>query len=292
MKKITVFGATGMLGLPVVKELVNAGFEITAMVRDAEKARRVLPENIRLVQGDLKHKADIENALTDADGVYMNLSVEPTSKQGDFQPEREGLDNILEAAKKHGIKRIGCISSLVHRYQGMDGFFWWAFSIKQSAVDKIKSSGIPYAIFYPSNFMENLDVGDFRQGGRMVLAGESKHPMYFIAGEDYGRQVAKAFEILGGDENRDYPVQGPEALTNDEAVKIFVENYEKEKLKISKAPIQILKILGAFNQKMNYGAKILTAINNYPEKFESEKTWEELGKPRITVKEYARKSEV
>lgn len=290
MKKITVFGATGMLGLPVIKELVKAGFEVTAMARDTEKARRVLPRDVKIIAGDLRFADEVGKAVSGADGVYLNLSIEPTSGQTGFQPEREGLDNILEAVKKHHVQRIAYLSSLVHRYQGTDGFFWWAFSIKQSAVDKIKSSGIPYVIFYPSNFMENLDVGDFKQGNRMVLAGESKHRAYFIAGEDYGRQVAKAFELLSKDENRDYSVQGLEAFTSDEAVQAFVKNYQKEKLKISKAPIFILKVLGAFNRKMNYGANILTAINNYPEKFESEKTWEELGKPQITLEEYARRS--
>lgn len=290
MKKITVFGATGMLGQPVVKELVKAGYEVTAMARNTEKARRVLPEEVRIIEGDLKLYGDVENALKDADATYLNLAVEPTSKQGDFQPEREGLDNILAAAKEHGIKRIAYLSSLVHRYQGMDGFFWWAFSIKQSAIEKIKSSGIAHTIFYPSNFMENLDIGNFKQGNRMMLAGESKYPVYFIAGEDYGKQVAKSFQVLGANENRDYTVQGLEAFTNDEAVKIFVENYEREKLKISKAPIFILKLLGTFNRKINYGAHILTAINNYPENFESESTWKELGKPQITLKEYARRA--
>jgi hypothetical protein len=32
MKKITVIGATGMIGIPVTKELINAGFDVTALV--------------------------------------------------------------------------------------------------------------------------------------------------------------------------------------------------------------------------------------------------------------------
>jgi hypothetical protein len=49
--------------------------------------------------------------------------------------------------------------------------------------------------------------------------------------------------------------------------------------------------LGAFNQKINYGAKIIDALNNYPEKFGAETTWAELGKPTVTLAEYARKAE-
>ncbi len=287
MKKIVVFGATGMLGQPVVKELGNAGFAVTAMVRSKENARRVLPENITLVEGNLKSKADIENALQDAEGVYINLSVEQDSKENDFQSEREGLKNIIAAAKNAGVERIAYCSSLVHRYQGINGFDWWAFRLKENAIQLIKASGIDYTVFYPSSFMENFDKGDYVQNGKLMLAGESKCPMWFIAGADYGRQVARAFQLSEA-ANRDYDVQGLEAFTADEACKIYAENYKKQELKISKLPFFILKILGAFSKKMNYLSKILDALNNYPEKFSSETTWAELGKPSVTLAEYAR----
>lgn len=287
MKKITVFGATGMLGQPVVKELSNAGFEITAMVRSKGKARAALPENVKLVEGDLKNKNDIENALRETEGVYINLSVKQNSKEKDFQPEREGLENIIAVAKNADVKRIAYCSSLVHRYQGMDDFDWWVFRLKERAVEKIKKSGITYTIFYPSSFMDNFDRGEYIQGDRLMLAGASKYPMWFIAGSDYGKQVARAFQKTES-ENRDYDVQGLEAFTADEACKVYAENYEKRKLKISKAPLLLLKILGVFNQKINYGAHILDALNNYPEKFNAEETWAELGEPTIKLAEYAR----
>ena len=289
MRKIIVFGATGMLGKPVVRELVDAGFEVTAMVRSPEKARQELPVEVKLVAGDLRNRADVELALDAAEMVYLNLSVKAETKENDFQPEREGLKTILEAAKNAGVKRIAYCSSLVHRYQDTNNFHWWVFELKKQAVEMIKTSGIPYTIFYPSGFMENFDKGNYRQGNKMMLAGESKHPMWFIAGSDYGKQAAKAFQISEA-EYRDYDVQGLEAFTGDEAVKVFSDNYVREKLTISRAPLLLLKIAGLFNQKMNYGAKILDALNNYPEKFASETTWAELGKPTVTLAEYARNS--
>lgn len=289
VKKITVFGATGMLGQPVVKELLEAGFNVTVMVRNLEKARKLLLENVKLLEGDLKNKLDIENALQDAEGIYLNLSVKQNSKENDFQPEGEGLENVLAVAKNSNIKRLAYCSSLVHRYQGMNGFDWWVFRLKEKAIKKIKSSGVPYTIFYPSTFMENFDKGEYMMGNRLLLAGESKYPMWFISGSDYGKQIARSFQISEA-ENRDYDVQGLEAFTADEAAKVFAENYQKAKLKISKAPLVILKIAGSIIQKINYGANILDALNNYPEKFNAETTWAELGKPTITLAEYAQRS--
>jgi hypothetical protein len=41
---------------------------------------------------------------------------------------------------------------------------------------------------------------------------------------------------------------------------------------------------------MNYGYHILEALNNYPEKFEAEKTWQQLGSPKITLEEFCKLS--
>jgi hypothetical protein len=84
-------------------------------------------------------------------------------------------------------------------------------------------------------------------------------------------------------------VQGPEAYTWDEGARVFIDNYSKAKLKIMKAPMAMLKLAGRVSSKTWYGYKILTALNNYPEKFEAEETWNELGKPQITLAEYAQK---
>jgi hypothetical protein len=265
---------------------VNAGFEVTALVRLPEKARSVLPVEVKFLQGDLQNKQDVERALAEAEGVYLNLSVKPESAPTDFQPEREGLKIVLEAAKAANVRRVGYLSSIVKRYQGVNNFHWWSFDIKNHAVEMIKQSGVPYTIFYPSSFMENFKAG-YRQGNKLMLAGESKSPMYFIAGADYGKQVAKSFQILS-DENREYDVQGLEAFTADDAAKVFAENYRREKLKISKTPFFVLKAAGLFSRKMANTAKIIEALNNYEEPFTSEITWTELGKPEVTLADYAR----
>jgi len=165
----------------------------------------------------------------------------------------------------------------------MNGFSWWAFQIKHEAVNAIKKSGLNYSIFYPSTFMECLDK-QMLQGTRIMLAGKSEAPMWFIAGKDYGVQVAWAMK-KAGDTNQEYAVQGLEPFTSDEAAKVFIENV-KSKIKIMRAPLAPLKYIGIFNQRMNYAYHICEALNKYPEKFESENTWNDLGKPSTTLAEY------
>ncbi|MBL7856187.1 MAG: NAD(P)H-binding protein [Cyclobacteriaceae bacterium] len=286
--KIGVIGATGMLGQPVAKALATSGFRTTALVRSETMARKKLPPSIKLVVGDLKDLQALEKFIQDQDAVYLNLNLKQEEKPGEWHAEREGLQNILSIARKYPVKRIAMISSLVMFYQGMNNFEWWVFRVKKNAVEMVKESGMPFTIFYPSTFMENFRH-TYRQGNRILLAGESKHKMWFIAANDFAKQVVKSFEIFN-DENREYSIQGPEAFTAEEAATEYVSHYPYEKLSISKAPLGLLKFLGKFSQKINYGYHIVNALNNYPEKFVSEKTWQELGKPATTLREFARQT--
>jgi len=282
MQKILFIGASGMLGKPVALELMRAGFPVTFLARDVEKMQKLFP-NAAVVKGDVFDIASLETAMTGQEIVYLNLSVAQSSKKTEPQPEREGINNIIEAAKKTSIKRIVYLSSLIKNYEGMNGFNWWAFEIKHAAVNAIKKSGLNYSIFYPSTFMECLDK-QMLQGTRIMIAGKSEAPMWFIAGKDYGVQVAWAMK-KAGDSNQEYIVQGLEPYTSDEAAKVFIQNV-KSNIKIMKAPLAPLKYLGIFNQRMNYAYHICEALNKYPEKFESENTWNDLGKPSTTLADY------
>lgn len=275
-----------MLGQPVTKAFIQAGYDVSLLVRDRGKTGKIFGSTVRTIQGNLNDQKSIEKLLEGQELLYLTLSVDPGSSEKEFQPEREGVDNILHVAKKSGIKRIGYLSSLVHFYQGQNGYFWWAFDIKQKAVSKIKNSGIAYSIFYASTFMESFDKGAYRQGNTINLSGESKHKMYLISGTDYGKQVLIAFTLDNG--NQEYVIQGPDGFTADEAARIFVTNYKKRNIKVMKFPFWILKFMGNLTNTFNYGAHIIDALNNYPEKFAAEKSWQDLGQPKIKFVDYIR----
>ncbi len=282
--KIAMFGATGMLGKPVAERLTTEGHTLTALVRPGKEKH--VPPSCNIVVGDLKNRKDIRETISGCEAIYLSLSVAQSSTERDFQPEREGILLVLEEAVKEGIQVIGYLSSLVQQYQGMNGFSWWAFRLKNQAVETLKKHSIPCIIFRPSTFMENFDQGSYRQGGNIALSGTSKHPMYFIAGRDYARMVANALAKYKGS-NVEYTIQGTEAFTADEAAKIFVSHYKKEKMKIVKLPFWMLRLFGKLTPTFNYGANIVEALNNYPEHFEGTNAWEQLGKPVLTLKEYA-----
>ena len=272
-----------MLERPVVQALVAAGFEVTTLVRNPEKAKDTLPASVKLIEGALEDKDAIRRSLEGADGVYLSLSFEQTAKPTDFIGERDGLRNILSVIHDYPIQRIAYLSSIIQAY---DGFRWWIFDWKREAIALIKATGIPYTIFYPSNFMETLP-GRMIRNNRVLLAGTPKVKNYWIAGDDYGRQVAQSFLKLTS-ENRDYAVQGPEALTVDEGADVYVKNTTHSKLKIAKVPLWVLKWAGLFNAQAGYGYHVVKAMIEHPEPFQAQNTWDELGKPTITLAQFAK----
>src|SRR5688500_8057803 len=221
-----------MLGKPVTKELVKTGFDVKILTRNIPKMQELFP-SIKNVGGDVFDRKSLANAMEGREIVYVNLSIQQDSKKTDAQQEKEGVDNIIAAARETGIKRIAYLSSLIKNYNGMKGFSWWAFDIKESAINKIKNSGIPFTIFYPSTFMETFPFQMIR-GNKIMMIGQSVAPMWFIAAEDYAKQVAKSFQ-LDNIENKEYSIQGPEPFTFDEAARVIISNYSKSNLKVMKA---------------------------------------------------------
>ncbi len=286
MKKILIIGATGMLGKPVTHELVQAGFDITILARNPRKAEQEF-SGCTIVQGDLKDPDSLEAACAGKDAVYLSLHVPQDAVPEDWHAEREGLEHLITAARKTEIGCIAYLSSLVKDYQGQDGFSWWMFDIKHEAVRTIRDSGIPYLIFCPSNFMENLLHG-FKRGSRLTSVGSSDVKKYWIAASDYGKQVARALDQFTG--SREYVIQGPQGYSDREAIDVFIRHYKAESLSKGNVPMGVLKFMGLFSRKMKYGARIIEALNKYPEEFRAGQAWEDLGRPAVTIEEFAGRS--
>ncbi len=135
-EKIAIIGATGLLGKPVTKKLIEAGFEVTIIARDVEKAKVIFPET-HVIYGDLEDKMSLFEALKGQECVYLSLHVTQNSSSKDFITETDGLLHLIEAAKTNNIERIAYLSSLVKDYQGQNGFKWWVFEGSNSKLNPL-----------------------------------------------------------------------------------------------------------------------------------------------------------
>jgi uncharacterized protein YbjT (DUF2867 family) len=282
MRKIAVIGATGMLGRPVTAALIDAGFKVTALVRDPLAAKRVLPSGTTVLAADVRDEASLRAGLEGQEGLYLSLSVAPNERQGDFHTEAQGLAHILSAARAAKIARIGYLSALIQDSEDGD---WWVLDVWRQAIARIKSSGIPYTIFYPSNFMETLPQRHI-MGGALVMTGASHYCNYWIAGRDFGHQVARSFEIAEA-ANREYAIQGPEPMTYEEAAFRYARS-TPEPLRLVKLPLALIAALGWVSRPMQFNARMMRTVLRYPEEFRAADAWHDLGKPATTIEDFAK----
>lgn len=280
--RIAVIGATGNIGLPVTQALVEAGFEVVALVRDLPRARMVLPAQVSLVTGDLKDRSSLVRAMTGTSAVYINISTRDTDQEGRFSPESGGLENITSVAQECEVKHIAYLSSLLARnYEGD----WWVMNAKKAGIAHVKASAVPHTIFYPSNFMENLS-GGMLQGSRLMLAGNSPQQAWWIAGEDFGRQVGVALH-LDHSESREFVIQGPEPMTMQEAATAFAKHYPSDSVKVTTMPMAALRFMAVFAKKMRFLTNLMAVVNGNEEHFEAQPAWDLLGTPQIALADYA-----
>ena len=107
MKKIIVFGATGGTGQLVVKQLLQAGHQVTAVVRKPDGLALQHPQ-LRIIVGDVFETGTFENEIRGQDAVVSCLGIqkrEPTTVYS------EGVGNIIEAMQEANVTRIICLSA-------------------------------------------------------------------------------------------------------------------------------------------------------------------------------------
>jgi putative NADH-flavin reductase len=100
--KLTVFGASGRTGRPLVEQALAAGHEVTALVRDPARLP-IMHERLHVVRGDVQDAAKVEQAVAGADAVLSALGHTPSSSK---DVQAVATRNIINAMHKHGVKRL------------------------------------------------------------------------------------------------------------------------------------------------------------------------------------------
>ena len=153
--RVFVAGATGKTGKHIVKELIDRDVSVTALVRDIEKARTVLPDTAELIVGDVL-KPDFQSALADCSVLICATGASPSlDPTGPYQVDYQGTKNLVDAAKAQGIEHFVLVSSLcVSKFFHPLNLFWLVLYWKKQAEAYIQNSGITYTIVRPGGLKE------------------------------------------------------------------------------------------------------------------------------------------
>jgi nucleoside-diphosphate-sugar epimerase len=93
--RIFLTGATGYIGSAVMDALLRSGHEVTALVRDPEKAESVSRRNVQPLIGELSKPASYTAAAEAADAIIHTALESSKRKQ---KVDRQAIDALLAAA--------------------------------------------------------------------------------------------------------------------------------------------------------------------------------------------------
>lgn len=279
-RTVLVIGATGALARPVIRQLITAGYHVRALVRKSSAARGRLPEAVTLAEGSLEQRDALQRALAGSDALYLNLPATTMPLTG-FVPERDGMRNILQALADRPPTPILKLSEIDAEHHGA----FLDLRLKFESEQQIKEAGHPYIIFRPTWFMESLpDL--LMRGHSVIVAGRQAHPVYWIAGDDYGRMVAAALQLPAERMSRTYTIQGPEPLTIDEVAALY-RRIAEPRLRTLHIPLWLLGIPAAVSPAWRFNKQLMAFYNARHEIFAGEEAWNALGRPRITMADFA-----
>lgn len=110
-RRILLTGATGAVGGHLLGPLLDAGHELTCLVRDPARAR--LPDGVRVVRGDVLTGVGLADALAGAQVAYYLVHAMGRGNEGDFAAnDRRGAAAFAQAAREAAVERVVYLGGL------------------------------------------------------------------------------------------------------------------------------------------------------------------------------------
>lgn len=167
--KILVVGATGSIGRLVVEEAQRRGHDVRALVRSADKARRLV-DGVEVAVGDVTRPETLIDAVAGVDAIVLTLG-SSNGKVGSETVDYGGVRNILDALGSRTV-RIALMTAIgvtdrVGSYNRRTEAHDW----KRRSERLVRASGLPYTIVRPGWF----DANDADENRLDLLQGDTRH---------------------------------------------------------------------------------------------------------------------
>jgi len=244
-KHIMLIGSSGNIGGRALSVLLQHGkaASVTAFDRKPPKIKDI-PGNVKVFsgeQGDITSVEALTQAMQGNSVVVCAIGVPryPAPGEKKLTPdelERQGMQHIVDAAKKTGVHQIVYISALgVARGDNIPAFHA-AHLAKREAENILKKSGIVYTILRPSGYFF-----DFREllaaavAGRYHVVDEGLAKVQPVHHEDMADILVASINNKKA-ENKTVAVGGPEIFTYGGLAKVFSMVLRKESPAISLTP--------------------------------------------------------
>lgn len=168
---ILIIGASRGIGLELLKQALEAGHKVTALVRDKSSLESISHKRLNVRQGDVMTRKIVEGACVGQDVVCVTVGMVPSSKKVELFSQ--GTAHILRGMKKAGVKRLLAVTGIgAGDSKGIGGFFYEKVTLpillrhiyddKNRQEELIMASDVDWTIVRPA-FLTHMPVtGDYR----------------------------------------------------------------------------------------------------------------------------------
>ena len=204
--KLIIIGGTGSTGKQLIKQSLDQGHLVTAIVRNPKKVKNT-HQNLKVVQGNVLDLASFEHAFQGQDAVISALGHKRFFIKTSILSE--GTKNIISAMEKHHINRFICVTSLgINDSRFKLGLYYTLFVIpiillfyfldKEKQERIIMKSDLDWTIVRPGQLTNGKKRGVYKHGEglgsyiltKMISGADVAHfILYELEANNYSKQT-------------------------------------------------------------------------------------------------------
>jgi NADH dehydrogenase len=230
--RIFISGGTGFVGTNLQAAL--AGRPLRLLVRDRTQAPPTDSGDVEVVEGNVTRPDTLRDALDGCEAVINLAAIIEEKGEATFDAViRQGTVNLVEAAKRAGVKRFVLMSALGARHDPAFPYF----EAKWQAEQAVMASGIPWTIFRPSvifgpgdgfiNTLANL----VRKAPIIPVVGSGQTKFQPVSVADVAASFVKAIDdpaTVG----KTFELGGPDILTYEQLLDVIAAKLGKQRRKV------------------------------------------------------------
>jgi putative NADH-flavin reductase len=170
--KLLIIGGTGGTGKELIKQALEQGHHLTALVRNPDHIKIPHP-NLNVVRGNVLDLDKVQEVVKGQDAVLSALGHKRFFIKTTILSR--GTKNIVEAMQKHDVSRFICITSLgINDSRFKLGLYYTLFVIpfivffyfldKSKQEKLIRNSGLSWTIIRPGQLTNGKKRGLYKHG--------------------------------------------------------------------------------------------------------------------------------
>ncbi|MCK4508855.1 MAG: complex I NDUFA9 subunit family protein [Desulfuromonadales bacterium] len=254
--KVFLTGGTGFVGSEVLRQLLAAGHDVRALVREGSEDKLAFTERVEIHCGDVTDAASLVGAMEDCDAVIHLVGIiREFPRRGITFKEMHvtSTTNVLEATVKQGVQRYLHMSANGTRKCGRAAYH----RSKWQAEELVRDTDLDWTIFRPS-----IIFGPGSEFVKMLAELIQRLPVVPVIGDGQYRmqpvaleQVAAAFvkalekpESIGAT----YHLGGGASYSYDEILDITARSIGREKVTKLHQPLFVIKPMIKMMQGSEY----------------------------------------